>query len=69
MKLDLWERRADFMVAQIDDSDVVLKMEFLLTHHIILMLTANSLMIMDEDPCIVPIQTKKPKKTSFISTL
>ena len=44
----------DFVVAQMDDFDVVLGMEFLLAHHVIPMPATNSLMIMGDDPCVVP---------------
>ena len=50
-----------------DDFDVVLGMEFLVAHHVIPMIVANSLMIMGGDPCIVPV--KQPKETRLISAL
>ena len=43
------------MVAWMDDFDVVLGMEFLLAHHVILVLATNSLIIMGGDPCIVSV--------------
>ena len=46
------------MVVHIDGFDVVLEMEFLMAHHIILMLIAGYLMIMGKDLCITPIQNK-----------
>ena len=55
VKLGLWQGRAYFVVAQMDNFDVVLGMEFLITHHIVLVLVVSSLMIMGKDPCIVPI--------------
>ena len=41
-----------------DDFDVVLGMEFLLAHHVILVLVANYLMIMGEGLCVILVQTK-----------
>ena len=49
--------------------DVVLKMEFLLTHHIILVSATSCLMIMGGDLCVVLVQNKQPEETKLISTL
>ena len=44
-------------------------MEFLLAHHVIPVPAANSLMIMGDDPCVVPAQMKQPEETRLISAL
>ena len=46
VKLGSWQGRTNFLVAQMDDFDVVLGMEFLMAHHVIPVLATNSLMIM-----------------------
>ncbi|KAJ7958669.1 Retrotransposon protein, putative, Ty3-gypsy subclass [Quillaja saponaria] len=53
VKLGTWEGRVDFVVAKIDDFDVVLGMEFMLTHKAIPIPAASSLMIMGEQPAMV----------------
>ena len=58
VKFSLWQGRVNFVVAQMDDFDVVLGMNFLLAHHIIPVLVARYLMIMGGDPCLVPVQNK-----------
>ena len=69
VELGSWQGREDFMVAQMNDFDVVLEMEFLLAHHVIPVLAASSLMIMGGEPCIVQVQNKQPKETRLISFL
>ena len=58
VKLGSWQGRKDFVVAQMDDFDMVLGMKFLIAHTIILVPIANSLMIMGGDPCIILVQNK-----------
>ena len=53
MKLGLWQGKVDYMVAWMDDFDMVLRMKFLLAHQIIPVTIANYLMIMSEDLCFV----------------
>ena len=69
VKLGSWQGKTDFVVAQMDDFDVVLGMEFLIAHHVIPVPAANSLMIMGEDPCVVPVQNKQPEEIKLISAL
>ena len=69
IKLGSWQMRVDFMVARMDEFDLVLGMEFLLTHHVILVPVTDCLMIMGKDLSVVPIQTKQPEKTKLIFAL
>ena len=55
-------REGRLHVAQMDDIDVVLGMEFLSTHHVILVPTTNSLMIIGEDLYVVPVKQSSLKK-------
>ena len=59
----------DFVVARVDDFDVVFEMEFLTAHHVISVPATSSLMIMGEDPCIVLVQNKQPEDIKLISAL
>ncbi|KAJ7971608.1 Gag-asp_proteas domain-containing protein [Quillaja saponaria] len=69
VKLMTWEGRVDFVVAKIDDFDVVLGMEFMLTHKAIPIPAASSLMIMGEQPAMVPAVIKQLGETQHISAL
>ncbi|KAJ7957699.1 Retrovirus-related Pol polyprotein from transposon gypsy [Quillaja saponaria] len=69
VKLGTWEGRVDFVVAKIDDFDVVLGMEFMLTHKAIPIPAASSLMIMGEQPAMVPAVIKQLGETKHLSTL
>ncbi|KAJ7943087.1 Retrotransposon protein, putative, Ty3-gypsy subclass [Quillaja saponaria] len=69
VKLRTWEGRVDFVVAKIDDFDVVLGMEFMLTHKAIPIPAASSLMIMGEQPAMVPAVIKQLGETKHLSAL
>ena len=53
VKLGSWQEKVDFMVAQIDEFDSVLRIKFFLAHHVILVPATSCLMIMGGDPCVV----------------
>ena len=58
IKLGLWQGKVDFVVAQMDNFDVILGIKFLLAHDVIVVPTTNCMMIMGRDLCVVSIQNK-----------
>ena len=48
---------------------MVFGMEFLLVHHIIIVLVTTCLMIMGGDPCMLLVQNKQPQEIRLVSNL
>ena len=69
VRLSSWQGKVDFVVAKMDDFDVVFGMKFLIAHHVIPVLATSSLIIMGGDPCVVLVQNKELEETKLILTL
>ena len=66
-KLGPWEGGINFTVSPMDDFDVVLGLDFMVTAQAILILAANCLLFLGERSCVVPttILPRSRKKILF----
>ncbi|KAA0056159.1 Asp_protease domain-containing protein [Cucumis melo var. makuwa] len=69
IKLEGWNGPADFVVAKMNDFDMVLGMEFLLEHQMILMPLAKCLVITEFAPTIVQTDIHQPNGLKMISAM
>ena len=69
IQLGGWSGLVDFVVVGMDDFEVVLEMKFLLEHQVILMPSANCLVITRSAPTVVQIDLRQPKRLRMISAM
>ncbi|KAA0060139.1 uncharacterized protein E6C27_scaffold39G00600 [Cucumis melo var. makuwa] len=69
IKLGGWKGPIDFVVVKMDDFDVVLRIEFLLKHQVIPMLSARCLVITGSFPTVVQADIRQPSEFKMISTM
>ena len=69
MKIGTWEGTTNLIAVRMDDSDMIMGMEFLAEKGVIPILSTGSLLIMGEKPIKVPAKINQAIELKLLSAL